>query len=122
MPWMKLEVPEPRDVTSIMPRSSAEAEYHAMKMTVSEMLWMHWLVNDHSEPLSLYCDNQTIPHIADNLVYHKHIKHVEIDCYFVLERVKLCNHKSCIINTRNQVAYIFTKLLGSWSRAFSFSI
>lgn len=47
---MKLEVPEPRDVTSIMPRSSAEAEYHAMKMTVSEMLWMHWLVNDHVAP------------------------------------------------------------------------
>lgn len=76
---------------SVVARSSAEAEYRAMATTICEVLWLRWLLRDlradQLDPTPLYCDNQAARHIADNPVYHEHTKHVEMDCYFVRERL-----------------------------------
>lgn len=76
---------------SVVSRSSAEAEYRAMATTVSDIVWIRWLLTyfevSHSGPTPLFCDNQAALHIAANPVFHERTKHVEMDCYFVRERV-----------------------------------
>lgn len=98
-------------------RSSAEAEYRAMATTVSELLWLRWLLIDFEaqqiEPTPLYYDNQAARHIANNPVYHERTKHVEMDCYFVRERVESKDIEPRQISTADQLADVFTKALGS---------
>nr|GMC80266.1 Retrovirus-related Pol polyprotein from transposon RE2 [Ipomoea batatas] len=76
----------------VVSRSSAEAEYRVMAVTVSEILWLRWLLRDlcapQSRPTTLFCDNQAAIQITTNPVFHERTKHVEMDCYFVRERVQ----------------------------------
>ncbi|KAL0402521.1 UNVERIFIED_CONTAM: Retrovirus-related Pol polyprotein from transposon RE2 [Sesamum latifolium] len=77
---------------TVVAKSSAEAEYRAMAMTVSEIVWLRWLLTElqtpQVDPTTLFCDNQAALHIAMNPVFHERTKHVEMDCYFVRERVQ----------------------------------
>ncbi|GJX59951.1 retrovirus-related pol polyprotein from transposon TNT 1-94 [Tanacetum coccineum] len=67
-------------------KSSTEAEYHAMEVTTSEIVWLCWLLADmgvhisHATPL--YCDNRSAIQIARNSVFHECTNHIEIDCHF----------------------------------------
>ncbi|GJZ89953.1 putative RNA-directed DNA polymerase [Tanacetum coccineum] len=74
---------------SVVSCSSIEAEYRLMASTVSEVLWVRWLLQElnvaSTSPTSLFCDNQAARHIANNLVFHERTKHVEMDCFFVRE-------------------------------------
>ncbi|KAJ0735747.1 putative RNA-directed DNA polymerase [Helianthus annuus] len=60
---------------SVVSRSSAEAEYRAMATTVSEILWMRWLLKDldtiQAAPTTLFCDNLAVKHIANNPIFHE---------------------------------------------------
>ena len=70
-----------------MAHSSTEAKYRAFADTTSELLWLRWLLKDLGVSTSfatpLYCDNQSVIHIAHNDVFHKQTKHIEIDCHFI---------------------------------------
>nr|XP_043611887.1 uncharacterized mitochondrial protein AtMg00810-like [Erigeron canadensis] len=102
---------------SVVSRSSAEAEYRAMAITVSEVLWIRWLLKDFdihiTDPTPLYCDNQATRHIANNPVYHERTKHVEMDCFFVRERVESREILPICVASKQQVADLFTKPLGA---------
>ena len=78
---------------SVVSRSSAESEYRAMTQLVCEIMWLHQLLMEVDiETLvlaKLWCDNQTILHIAYNPVFHERTKHIEIDCHFVREKIQL---------------------------------
>ncbi|KAK1412293.1 hypothetical protein QVD17_33424 [Tagetes erecta] len=104
---------------SVVSRSSAEAEYRAMAAAVSETLWMRWLLKEigvqTDRPTQVFCDNQAARHIANNPVYHERTKHVEMDCYFVRERVESNEIQTMEIATNLQVADILTKPLGTQS-------
>lgn len=56
---------------------------------------------NHSGPALLYCDNQVALHIVDNLVFHERTKHIELNCYFVREKIQTGVQKSkdnaCIV-------------------------
>ncbi|KAL0399839.1 UNVERIFIED_CONTAM: Retrovirus-related Pol polyprotein from transposon RE1 [Sesamum radiatum] len=101
---------------TVVAKSSAEAEYRAMAMTVSEIVWLRWLLTElqipQMDPTTLFCDNQAALHIAMNPVFHERTKHVEMDCYFVRERVQSREIMPKKISSGGQLADIFTKALG----------
>ncbi|RDX73384.1 hypothetical protein CR513_47018, partial [Mucuna pruriens] len=72
-------------------RFNAEAEYRAMASATCELIWVKQLIQELKfadvQPMKLYCDNQATLHIASNLVFHERTKHIEIDCYFVREKL-----------------------------------
>ncbi|KAI3743385.1 hypothetical protein L1987_61093 [Smallanthus sonchifolius] len=102
---------------SVVSRSSAEAEYRAMATTVSEILWVRWLLMELGESqhggTTLFCDNEAARHIANNPVFHERTKHVEMDCYFVRERVESKEVEPRYIETKLQIADLLTKPLGT---------
>nr|GFA09694.1 retrovirus-related Pol polyprotein from transposon TNT 1-94 [Tanacetum cinerariifolium] len=71
----------------------SRTEYRAMATSVSEIIWDRWLLEGLDAamvgPTPLLCDNQAAKHIANNPVFYERAKHVEMDCYFVRERVEL---------------------------------
>ncbi|GKA18184.1 retrovirus-related pol polyprotein from transposon TNT 1-94 [Tanacetum coccineum] len=89
------------------------AEYKAMASTASENIRVRWLLSElhvHN-PLAtpLFCDNQAARHIANNPVFHERTKHVEMDCYFVRERVESKEIIPIKISSNMQIAYLLTK-------------
>nr|GEX07499.1 retrovirus-related Pol polyprotein from transposon TNT 1-94 [Tanacetum cinerariifolium] len=102
---------------AVISRSSAEAEYRAMTSTVSEILWVRWLLTGMqvqlTTPTSLFCDNQAARHIANNPVYHERTKHVEMDCFFVRERVETRDIETKPIESKLQLADLLTNGLGT---------
>ena len=73
-------------------RSSSEAEYRALASTTCELQWLLYLLEDlhaeHTQPVLLFCDNQSASQIALNPVFHERMKHIEIDYHVVREKVQ----------------------------------
>ena len=96
-----------------MAYSSTEAEYRAFTDTTYELLWLWWLLKDlgmsTSSATPLYCDNQSVIHIAHNDVFHEQTKHIEIDCHFIRYHLVHDALKLILISSKDQLAYIFTK-------------
>ncbi|KAD6795877.1 hypothetical protein E3N88_06773 [Mikania micrantha] len=102
---------------SVVSRSSAEAEYRAMATSVSEIIWLRWLLHElgvpQTSPTTLFCDNQAARNIANNPVFHERTKHVEMDCYFVRERIDSNEVCTMPIESKLQLADLLTKGLGA---------
>ena len=81
------------------------------------MTWLSSLLSELQVPASriieIWCDNLSTVHLAANPILHARTKHVELDLYFVREKVaqKLVEVKH--IPTHAQVADILTKAISS---------
>jgi hypothetical protein len=92
---------------NVVARSSTEAEYRAMASTASELTWIKQVLADFNikieEPMKIFCDNQSVRHIAINLVFHERTKHIELD------KVQSKEIETPFVKSENQLVDIFTK-------------
>ncbi|XP_062080773.1 uncharacterized mitochondrial protein AtMg00810-like [Humulus lupulus] len=72
-------------------RSSIEAEFRSLASVVTEITWIQSLLRDlhiTTQPSPLvWCDNLSSVMLAANLILHARTKHIEIDLYFVRDKV-----------------------------------
>ena len=101
----------------VVSKSTAEAEYRAMSQGLSEMLWVRNLLSElkvlRQGHLNVWCDNQSAISIANNPVQHDRTKHVEIDRFFIKEKLDAGIIKISYVSSGQQVADCLTKGLGT---------
>jgi hypothetical protein len=101
---------------SVVSRSTAEAEYRAMSLVLCEMLWVKNLLSElnvlRRSPLRLWCDNKSAISIANNPVQHDRTKHVEIDRFFIKEKLDDGTLELSHVSSKDQIADCLTKGLG----------
>jgi hypothetical protein len=66
---------------------------------------------EYDEPIPIYCDNTSAINISKNLMMHSKTKHIPIKSHFLREKVAKKNIRVEYVGTKEQVAYIFIKLL-----------
>ena len=95
--------------------STAEAEYIAAAACCTQILWMKQNLQDlqvtYDEPIPILCDNTSAISISKNPVMHSKTKHIPIKYHFLREQVTEKHIKLEYIETKEQIADIFTKPL-----------
>ena len=59
--------------------------------------------------MRLYCDNKAVISITHNLVQHDKTKHVEIDRYFIKEKIDSGLICTPFVGSKLQLVDVFTK-------------
>jgi len=102
---------------TVVARSSTEVEYRAMAHATSELVWLKRLLQELSfckvGQMELVCDNQLALHLSSNPVFHERTKHIEVDYHFIREKILSGVIKTSFVNSKDQLADIFTKSLRS---------
>jgi hypothetical protein len=97
--------------------SSTEAEYRGAAIVACEVVWLQKLLSDLGQSLDalvvIYCDNISSILLANNLVYHARTKHIEVHYHFIRKKVLAKEIDLIHVNTKDQIADIFTKALGT---------
>ena len=96
-----------------MARSSVEAEFRAVAHGICEVLWIKQLLEELKAasplPMKVFCDNKVDIAIVHNPVLHDRTKHVEVDKYFIKEKLENGLIVMPYIPMVEQVADILTK-------------
>lgn len=77
---------------NVVAKSSAEVEYRVMPLTMCQLCWWKYLMQDLRinvfGPMKQYNDNKVVIYIGNNLVFHERTKYIEIDCHFLRDKIK----------------------------------
>nr|GEY80580.1 retrovirus-related Pol polyprotein from transposon TNT 1-94 [Tanacetum cinerariifolium] len=95
--------------------SSMEAEYIALSGYYTQILWMRSQLSNYGlgfNKIPMYCDNKNAIALCCNNVQHSRSKHIDIIHHFIKEQVKNGVIKLYFVNTKYQLADLFTKSLG----------
>ncbi|RVX05106.1 Retrovirus-related Pol polyprotein from transposon RE1 [Vitis vinifera] len=102
---------------NVVARSSAEAKFRGMALGLCEALWLRILLQDlgylSRQPIRLFCDNKAACDIAHNPVQHDRTKHVEVDRFFIKEKLDDKIVELPKIRSEDQLADILTKVVSS---------
>lgn len=101
-----------------MARSSTEAEYRSLANVTAELTWLQSLLTELKVPTAqhsplVYCDNISAVQLAHNPVLHHRTKHIELDLFFVRDKVLQKKIKVTYVPSADQIVDIFTKPLSS---------
>jgi hypothetical protein len=94
-------------------RSTAKTEHRAMALALCEMMLLKGLLKElrvlKDETMLLHCDNVAALNIANNPVQFDRMKHVEIDRFFIKEKIDRGALKLKYVKSCNQLADSLTK-------------
>lgn len=100
-----------------MSRSSTKAEYRSLANLVAEITWVQSLLQELGVPETkvpiVWCDNLSAVMLAANPVLHARTKHIELDLYFVREKVVQRKIEVRHVPSLDQTADILTKAISS---------
>jgi hypothetical protein len=94
--------------------STIEAEYVVATEASKQMIWLHSFMEElgkKQENRKLYCDNQSVIHIAKKLSFHSKTNHIQLRYHFIrfiLEDRQLKLEK---IHTNQNPPYMLTKVI-----------
>ena len=87
-----------------------------MSSATCEVVWLRRILEDvgenQEEPSKVHCDIQSAVKLAHNPIYHAKSKHIELKYHFVREKIESKEIELIYCNTSDNVAHIFTKLVG----------
>nr|GEZ71509.1 retrovirus-related Pol polyprotein from transposon TNT 1-94 [Tanacetum cinerariifolium] len=95
--------------------SSTKAEYIALSGCCAQILWMRSQLTDYGlgfNKIPMYCDNKSAIALCCNNVQHSRSKHIDIRYHFIKEHVENGAIEVYFVNTKYQLADLFTKALG----------
>ena len=88
----------------------------SMAQELSEMFWTKNLLEElkilKTSCVNVWCDNKSAINIANNPVQHDRTKHVEIDRFFIKEKLDTGIIKIEHVSSGQQIADCLTKGLG----------
>nr|ABA98847.1 retrotransposon protein, putative, unclassified [Oryza sativa Japonica Group] len=102
-------------------QSTAESEYVAAASCCSQILWLLSTLKDYGltfEKVPLFCDNTSAINIAKNPVQYSRTKHIDIRFHFLRDHVEKGDVELQFLDTKLQIADIFTEPLDSNRFAF----
>ncbi|GKD78392.1 hypothetical protein Tco_1341013 [Tanacetum coccineum] len=94
--------------------STTEAEYIALSGCCAQILWIRSQLSDYGftfNKIPMYCDNQSVIALCCNNVQHSRSKHIDIRHHFIKEQVENRVVEVYFVETKYQLADIFTKTL-----------
>ncbi|KAJ3709158.1 hypothetical protein LUZ61_012863 [Rhynchospora tenuis] len=94
--------------------STAEAEYVAAGSCCTQILWMMQTLRDYElvfQKVPILCDNTSAILISKNPILHSRTKHIEIRHHFIRDHVEKGDVELIHVDTKDQIADIFTKPL-----------
>jgi hypothetical protein len=94
--------------------STTEAKYIAKGYCCAQLLWMRQTLRDYGYKLSevpLLCDNESAIRMTENPIEHSRTKHIDIRYHFLKDHQQSWDIEIAYVNTKNQLADIFTKPL-----------
>ncbi|XP_020689830.1 uncharacterized protein LOC110104888 [Dendrobium catenatum] len=98
-------------------RSSTEAEYQALALALTHIIWLRRQLLDFNIPLhsptTLHCNSMSAIALANNPVFHARIKHIEIDHHFLHDHIQQQTIQIYPVSTKDQIANVLTKSLST---------
>jgi hypothetical protein len=101
---------------TLVARSSAEAEYRSLAQASAEIIWIQSLLKElqvKSKVPQIFCDNLSAVSLAHNPVLHSRTKHMELDIFFVREKVIKKELVVSHVPAQDQWADVLTKPLST---------
>ena len=94
--------------------STNEVEYISADSCCAQILWMKHQLSDYGillDHIPIKCDNTSAINLSKNPVQHSRTKHIEIRHHFLRDHVQKGDCVLESVDTKNQLADIFTKPL-----------
>jgi Reverse transcriptase (RNA-dependent DNA polymerase) len=95
--------------------SSCEAEYTAAFEASKEAIWLRTLLSSigfsPTSSTDLLCDNNATITLSEDPAFHARVKHFDVRYHFLRERVQSNEITLSYVNTKDNIADIFTKPL-----------